>query len=132
MAARTSARTPSFTRFPFDPSRALAAYHAALEARDFAQLATMFASGVTYRSAGLGEVKGAVMVMQALRDYFERHPDHHAWDEKIERVGPYEARSIWKLVANPQQSGRHTTRCGKENTKFDQDGRIIEILVEDQ
>ena len=115
----------------FDCVAALAAYHAALDARDLARVEQMLAPGARYMSAGIGDVEGRATIMQSLRDYFANCPDHQAFDDELEAVSSHVALSHWRLRATNRETGQHVERHGIEKVTFTADGLICRIDVKD-
>lgn len=108
-----------------DPAKAVVAYHAALERRDFQTVENCFAEAAGYQSLGLGHILGRAAIMAALRNYFAHNPNHAAQDENVVSTSDRSAESQWTLTTNG------ISRRGREIVRFDQFGKIIAITVED-
>lgn len=116
-----------------DPVALLQRYHAALNAYHAEEAAAMFAPQAVYVSPGVkGRIEGRDAIIAAFSAYFAEHPDQVAEDEQIRRVGPHEARAVWRLQATAQSSGQRVTRRGVETVRFDLDGLILGVEVEDR
>ncbi len=116
-----------------DPVALLMRYHAALNAYREAEVKPMFAEDAVYVSPGVsGRIAGRAAIMAAFSAYFSEHPDQHAEDERIEMLGPREARAHWRLEATTASTGRRVLRKGVETVRFDEAGLINRIDVEDQ
>ena len=115
-----------------DPVALVRHYHAALNAYDEAVVAPLFASDAVYVSPGVnGRIEGSTAIIAAFTAYFAEHADQHAVDDAIERVAPDQARASWRLEATARSSGQRVTRSGIETVRFDGDGRIVMVEVED-
>lgn len=116
-----------------DPVALVERYHAALNAYDAATVMPMFAEAAVYVSPGVnGRIEGRERIIAAFSTYFSEHPDQHAIDERIERLGPRMARSHWRLDATAASTGKPVRRHGIETLTFDGEGRIILVEVEDR
>lgn len=118
--------------FSFDPKAALIAYHAAVEAQDFATIAAMFHPDIAYESPGVGTVTGRDAVIDSFRAYFAEHPDQTAVDDRVERVAPLAAHADWRLTATKRSTGERIERAGEEVVFFDEDGLIVRVIVADR
>jgi ketosteroid isomerase-like protein len=114
-----------------NPVARLAAYHAFLDARDFLRVETMLAPDARYVSVGLGDIVGREAIMRAMRDYFDRNPDHQSCDDELEQRDTQTAISYWRLRATNKISGEVVMRSGVETVTFNQDGLIAAIDVRD-
>ena len=116
-----------------DPVALVERYHAALNAYHAAEVAAMFAPQAVYVSPGIkGRIEGRDAIIAAFSAYFAEHPDQRADDEQITRVGPHEARAVWRLQATARSTGQRVTRQGIETVRFDPDGLILGVEVEDR
>lgn len=116
-----------------DPVALLQRYHAALNAYRAEEVAAMFAPEAVYDSPGVkGRIEGRDSIIAAFSAYFAEHPDQVAEDERIARVGPLEARAHWRLAATALSSGRRVTRKGIETVRFDPEGLILAVEVQDR
>jgi limonene-1,2-epoxide hydrolase len=115
----------------FDPVSAVTTYHAALEARDFASLAQIYADEVEYTSVGIGSINGRNALMAALVSYFEKHPDQKAWDESVIAVDARKAQSVWQIRMNDPVTGQQVARSGTEIVTFNAAGKILNVQVFD-
>jgi ketosteroid isomerase-like protein len=113
------------------PITRLAAYHTALDARDFPRVASMLAPDARYVSVGLGDVVGRDAIMRAMRDYFERNPDHQSFDDELEQRDSHTAISHWRLRATNKVTGEVVMRTGVETVTFTDEGLIAMIDVRD-
>jgi len=115
-----------------DPLKQTVAYHAAINALDFAAIEAFFADDAVYVSGGVGgRIEGREAIMAAFRSYFAAYPDQVAEDTEIEAVGDHAARAVWQLTASHSQTGEKLARTGEETVTFDADGRIIRVDVTD-
>jgi uncharacterized protein (TIGR02246 family) len=116
-----------------DPVVLLERYHAALNAYVAEEVAAMFAPQAVYASPGVnGRIEGRDAIIAAFSAYFAEHPDQRAEDEQVTRVGPHEARAVWRLAATARSSGQRVTRRGIETVRFGADGLIRDVEVEDR
>jgi ketosteroid isomerase-like protein len=113
------------------PIARLAAYHTALDSRDFARVEAMLAPDARYVSVGLGDIAGSEAIIRAMRDYFERNPDHQAFDDELEQRDNYTAISRWRLRATNKVTGEIVMREGVETVTFTDEGLIAMIDVRD-
>ena len=109
----------------------LRSYHAAIDRRDYAALALMFAPQAAYVSNGVGSLEGREAILSAFRTYFENHPDHRSGDDLVERVAPDAAKSVWWIRATDIRTGAPVSRRGEEIIRFDAAGRIVRVEVID-
>jgi uncharacterized protein (TIGR02246 family) len=116
-----------------DPVALLERYHAALNAFDAAEVAAMFAPQAVYASPGVnGRIEGRDAIIAAFSTYFAEHPDQRAEDEEISSTGPHEACAAWRLQATARSTGQRVTRRGIETVRFDAQGLILSVEVEDR
>ena len=116
-----------------DPVALVERYHAALNAYEEAEVARFFAPNAVYVSPGVnGRIEGRGAIIAAFSAYFAEHPDQLAEDERIERAGPSAARALWRLRATARSTGKPVSRQGIETVRFDTDGLIINVEVEDR
>lgn len=116
-----------------DPVALVERYHAALNHFDAAVVTPMFAEDAVYVSPGVdGRIEGRDRILAAFSAYFAEHPDQHAVDESLERLGPFVARSHWRLDATAASTGKPVHRRGIETVTFRGDGLILRVEVEDQ
>ncbi len=108
-----------------DPVALLIEYHAALQARDYSAIEGCLHRDAVYVSAGLGALDGRPNILSALQDYFSKHLDHVANDEKVEKVSASCAKSTWCLKANKVE------RRGVEYITFNPQGLITKVEVQD-
>ena len=116
-----------------DPVALVERYHAALNAYEAAEVAAMFSAVAVYASPGVnGRIEGRDAIIAAFSAYFAEHPDQRAEDEEITHVGPHEARAVWRLQATARSTGQRVTRRGIETVRFDAQGLILSVEVEDR
>ncbi|MGV8936288.1 MAG: nuclear transport factor 2 family protein [Allorhizobium sp.] len=115
----------------FDPAGAVHAFHAAINALDFATIEASFAEDAVYGSVKVGALSGRVAIMEAFRAYFDSYPDQVAIDELVEEVSPNSARAVWRLTATHSRTGAPLVRHGEETITFDASGRIVRVDVTD-
>jgi uncharacterized protein (TIGR02246 family) len=113
------------------PSALLARYHAALDRLDFDAMQEMFAPDAVYVSNGVGSLKGRDAILAAFRDYFSAYAHDESVDTRIEEVDARTVRSHWRLVARDRKGGRLVRRSGIETIWFDDAGRIVSVMVDD-
>lgn len=114
-----------------DPAARLQAFHDAINALDFAAIEASFAEDAVYLSGGTGDISGRREIIAAFRRYFDTYPDQVAANERVETLGPREARSFWRLRATHAATGAPLIRQGIETISFDEAGLIVKVLVED-
>lgn len=115
-----------------DPVALLAHYHAALNAYDEGTVKAMFAEDAVYVSPGVkGRIAGRDAIIAAFTAYFAEHPDQHAIDDEVTRVGADAVRSRWRLEATARSTGRRVARRGTETVRFGADGLIRHVEVTD-
>ncbi|MEZ5923309.1 MAG: nuclear transport factor 2 family protein [Hyphomicrobiaceae bacterium] len=112
----------------FDPRQAMEAYHDAIDKRDLERIRGLLAPEARYVSRGLGDVVGQAAIVDALRRYFDLHPDHRAFDDEMKAVSGSVAWSRWRLTATNRETGVQIRRSGSETVTFDGAGRVL--LVE--
>ena len=116
-----------------DPVALVERYHAALNAYHAEEVAAMFAPQAVYASPGVnGRIEGRDAIIAAFTAYFAEHPDQRAEDEQVTRAGPHEARAVWRLQATARSSGGRVSRRGIETVRFDANGLILSVEVEDR
>lgn len=116
----------------FDPVEQTVAYHAAINALDFAAIEAFFAEDAVYISGGVGgTIAGRAPILAAFRSYFAAYPDQVAEDTEIEALGPQAARAVWQLKATHDETGEPLVRSGEETITFDDAGRIVRVEVTD-
>jgi uncharacterized protein (TIGR02246 family) len=116
-----------------DLVEAVRRYHAALDARDFAAVAAMFAPDAEYVSPGVGgKLSGRDAILAAFRSYFAEYADQRSADDEIRMVAPGRVIARWRLIASSSVTGATSTRCGEEEVIFAADGRIRRIEVRDR
>jgi ketosteroid isomerase-like protein len=113
------------------PIARLAVYHAALDARDFSRIEAMLAPDARYVSVGLGDILGREAIMHAMRNYFDRNPDHQSFDDELEQRDNHTAVSRWRLRATNKVTGEVVMRAGLETVTFNDEGLIVMIDVRD-
>jgi ketosteroid isomerase-like protein len=113
------------------PIARLAAYHAALDSRDFSRIEAMLAPDARYVSVGLGDISGRDQIMRTMRDYFDRNPDHQSFDDELEQRDNHTAISHWRLRATNKFNGEVVVRAGVEIVTFTDEGLIALIDVRD-
>ncbi len=116
----------------FDPAKALTAYHAALDSHDLEGVAAWLDEGARYVSQGLGDVSGRAAILASMKAYFDSMPDHQAFDDVVRTVSARVAQSEWRLKATNKETGAVTERRGIETVTFNENGKIIAIMVEDR
>jgi hypothetical protein len=117
----------------FDPVAQVKRYHAALNGYREEAVRPMFAARAVYASPGVGgRIEGREAILSAFRDYFAAHPDQVAEDESVTALSPLSARAVWRLRATAEPAGRIVERRGVETVRFDSDGLIIAVEVEDR
>ena len=115
-----------------DPVALLKRYHAALNAYDAAVVKEMFAPDAIYVSPGVnGRIAGRDAIIAAFTAYFGEHPDQHAIDDEVTRVGADAVRSLWRLEATARSTGQRVSRRGTETVTFGADGLIRHVEVTD-
>ncbi len=119
-------------KMSFDPVAALNTYHAALDAHDVDRVETLMAENATYESAAIGVVRGRDAITSAMRKYFAAHADHHAWDDHVEMIDAKSARAVWQLTATHNDSGEKYHRRGQEELTFDDEGKVLRVVVVDE
>lgn len=115
----------------FDPAAAIARFHAAIGALDFAAIDDFLADDATYSSGKIGGLKGRADIMAAFRRYFAEYPDQVAEDSLIEPVSPLSARAVWSLRATSATTGDPLVRRGEETITFNDRGKIVSVDVTD-
>lgn len=116
-----------------DPVALVERYHAALNHYDAAVVTPMFAEHAVYVSRGVnGRIEGRDKIIAAFSAYFAEHPDQVGTDEKVERTGPLQVRTHWRLVATSASSGKRVYRHGTQTITFNDLGLILRVDVEDQ
>ena len=116
----------------FDPVARLVAYHDAINELDFSTIEAMFAEGAVYDSGGLGGVvTGRGPIMEGFRSYFDAYPDQVAEDSIVEALDRLRVRSVWSLTATHRLTGENLARSGEEIVTFDDDGKILRVVVTD-
>ena len=116
----------------FDPAKALVSYHAALDGQDLKAVAAYLAPDARYVSVGLGDVTGRDAILAAMAKYFEASADHQAFDDVVRAVSSHVAESKWRLRATNKITGEVIERRGLETVRFNGDGNIVLISVEDR
>jgi uncharacterized protein (TIGR02246 family) len=116
-----------------DPVALVRRYHASLDPYDGEKVMAFFAEDAVYVSPGVnGRIAGRGAIIAAFSAYFAEHPDQHAEDEEIVRLGPFEARAAWWLSATARSTGAPVARRGIETVTFDAAGLIVKVRVEDR
>ncbi len=116
-----------------DPVALLTRYHAALQPYDADTVTAMFAEGARYVSPGVGgAIEGRDAIIAAFTAYFTEHPDQHSVDERVEAIAPDTARAEWSLTATSASTAEPYVRRGTETIRFDAQGLIAEVMVEDR
>jgi hypothetical protein len=113
------------------PDDVLRRYHAALEARDLATVATILSERCRYQSKGIGTVTGRAQIVGAIAAYLAAHPDHQAVDDEVVSEGSSLVHSRWRLWATNAETGVIVQRSGRETLSIGSDGLIRRIDVED-
>jgi ketosteroid isomerase-like protein len=113
------------------PIARLAAYHTALDSRDFPRVGAMLAPDARYVSVGLGNIVGREAIIRAMQNYFERSPDHQSFDDELEQRDNHTAISRWRLRATNKVTGEVVMRQGVETVTFTDEGLIAMIDVRD-
>jgi uncharacterized protein (TIGR02246 family) len=115
-----------------DPASLLRRYHAALNLYDAEVVKAFFAPDAVYVSPGIGgSISGRDNIIAAFTAYFAEHPDQHAVDDWIETIGESVAQAGWQLEATSKSSGQVYARRGTETIRFDGNGLIVHVSVED-
>ena len=92
----------------------------------------MFAEDAVYVSSGLGApIKGRSEIMKAFHVYFAEFDDQVSVDENIELVSPRIYHSNWVVVATSNKTGARIDRRGTQVTRFNSEGIIVAIQVQD-
>ena len=116
-----------------DPVALVRRLHAAFNAYDRAEITPMFAPDAVYISRGInGRVTGRDAIISAFDAYFAEFPDQVGETLLVEQLSPNKVRAAWRLEATAKSSGQRVTRQGLETVTFDDEGRVTEVLVEDQ
>lgn len=116
-----------------DPVALVRRFHAALNSYDADVVTPMFAAGAVYVSPGVsGRVAGRDAIMAAFNSYFAEFPDQRSETLSIELLSPHQVRTAWRLEATARSTGQRITRQGAEVLTFDEQGRIVDVVVEDQ
>lgn len=116
-----------------DPVALLIRYHAALQPYDANTVTTMFAPEARYVSPGVGGViEGREAIIAAFTAYFTEHPDQHSTDDSVTAIAPDTARAEWSLTATWASTGEPYVRRGTETIRFNAEGLIAEVTVEDR
>jgi len=116
---------------PFEPVAALKHYHSAIDVLDFEAIEACFAPDAEYVSDGVGVIIGRDAIMAAFRGYFAVYGDQKSVDEKVSAVSPSSAWSRWRLEATHGVTGARLSRSGEEIVRFDAQGRIAKVVVQD-
>lgn len=115
-----------------DPVALLKRYHDALNGYEEPTVKAMFADDAVYVSPGVnGRIAGREAIIQAFTAYFTEHPDQHAIDDEVTRVGADAVRSLWRLEATARSTGQRVSRRGTETVTFGADGLIRHVEVTD-
>lgn len=115
-----------------DPVALVRRLHSAFNAYDRAVITPMFAPDAVYISRGInGRVSGRDAILAAFDTYFAEFPDQVGETLSVEQLSPHKVRAAWRLQATARSSGQRVTREGLETVTYDDEGRIVEVLVED-
>ncbi|MDI7861402.1 nuclear transport factor 2 family protein [Rhizobiaceae bacterium n13] len=115
----------------FDPAERTAAFLAAIDAMDFSTVETFFAEDATFGSRAVGGLSGRDAIMAAFRRYFEDYPDQKCIDSRVEALSSHSARAVWSIRATHSRTGQPLVREGEETVTFDDDGRVVSVVVTD-
>lgn len=115
-----------------DPVALVRRYHAALQPYDASVAAACFAPAAVYVSPGVnGRIEGRGAIIAAFDAYFAEYPDQQAEDTRIDRLPGLAACAHWRLAATSATTGLRIIRHGVETVRFDAEGLIIAVEVED-
>ena len=115
-----------------DPVALVRRYHAALQPYDASLAAACFAPAAVYVSPGVnGRIEGCGAIIAAFDAYFAEYPDQQAEDTRIDRLPGLAACAHWRLAATSVTTSQRIIRHGVETVRFDAEGLIIAVEVED-
>lgn len=114
-----------------DPVKLLIAYHAAIQRLDFDAIESMIHPNAEYKSAGVGSLKGREAILAAFRAYFAVYPDQVAMDDSVVATACDTAIAVWHLQAKNLETGEMSRRRGSEEIRFDDAGKILNVIVRD-
>jgi ketosteroid isomerase-like protein len=115
-----------------DPVDVQRRWHEAINALDFDAMGAFLADDATYGSRKVGALQGKKQILKAFRDYFAEYPDQVAIDDSLEKIGPFAARSTWRLTATSTTTGEKLIRRGEETLYLNAEGKIERVDVTDK